>query len=98
MVKILRSKEKTFLEKFRKLLTKRETSDNKVEKVVDDIINKIRKESDSALISLTKKFDNFNVKEFSQLQVQESELTNSLNNLDSKVLKALKTAIKRIKA
>jgi len=98
MVKILRSKEKTFLEKFRKLLTKRETSDNKVEKVVDDIINKIKKESDSALISLTKRFDNFNVKDFSQLQVKESELRNSLNNLDHKVLRALKTAIKRIKA
>ena len=42
MVKILRSKEKKFFEKFRKLLTKRETSDNKVEKVVDDIINKIK--------------------------------------------------------
>ena len=97
MVKILRDSQTDFQKKFQNLLVKREQSDKSVEKVVDKIIEDIKSKSDSALIAYTRNLDKFKLKKFDELVVSEKELSNSLKSLDASVLRALRTAIKRIK-
>ena len=61
MVKILRENNKNFAENFKKILIKREMIDSSVDQVVENIIKKIKDNSDSALLALTKKYDNYKV-------------------------------------
>ncbi|MBS91468.1 MAG: histidinol dehydrogenase [Rickettsiales bacterium] len=97
MVKVLRDSQTDFQLEFQRLITKREQSDKSVEKIVDKIIEDIKKESDSALISYTRSLDKFQVKKVEDLRISKKELSDSIKAIDEKVLKALKTAIKRIK-
>ena len=97
MVKILRENNKNFLENFKKILIKREMIDYSVDQVVDNIIKKIKDDSDSALLALTKKYDNFRASDVNQLLVRNGEIEKSKKMIDPKVLSSLKSAIKRIK-
>ena len=74
MVKILRENNKNFAENFKKILIKREMIDSSVDQVVDNIIKKIKDNSDSALLTLTKKYDNFKASDINQLVVQNREI------------------------
>ena len=97
MVKILRENNKNFLENFKKILIKREMIDSSVDHVVENIIKKIKDDSDSALLALTKKYDNFRASDVNQLLVRNGEIERSKKMIDPKVLSSLKSAIKRIK-
>ncbi len=97
MVKILRENNKNFLENFKKILIKREMIDYSVDQVVENIIKKIKDDSDSALLALTKKYDNFRASDVNQLLVRNGEIEKSKKMIDPKVLSSLKSAIKRIK-
>ncbi len=97
MVKILRENNKNFLENFKKILIKREMIDCSVDQVVENIIKKIKDDSDSALLALTKKYDNFRASDINQLLVRNGEIEESKKMIDPKVLGSLKSAIKRIK-
>ena len=97
MVKILRENNKNFLENFKKILIKREIIDSSVDHVVENIIKKIKDDSDSALLALTKKYDNFRASDVNQLLVRNGEIERSKKMIDPKVLSSLKSAIKRIK-
>ena len=97
MVKILRENNKNFAENFKKILIKREMIDSSVDEVVENIIKKIRNNSDSALLALTKKYDNFKASDITQLVVQNREIEKSKRIIEPKVLSSLKSAIKRIK-
>ena len=54
MVKILRENNQNFQENFKKILIKREMIDSSVDQVVENIIKKIKDDSDSGLLKLTK--------------------------------------------
>ena len=97
MVKILYENKKSFTENFKKILIKRENIDSSVDLVVENIIKKIKVGADSALIELTKKYDNFSVSDINQLLVQKKEIEESKKIIDRKILSSLKFAIKRIK-
>ena len=97
MVKILRENNKNFLENFKKILIKREMIDSSVDHVVENIIKKIKDDSDSALLALTKKYDNFRASDVNQLLVRNGEIERSKKMIDPEVLSSLKSAIKRIK-
>ncbi len=97
MVRILRETQTDFQKKFAELLVKREQTDKSVEKIVDKIIGDIESKSDSALIAYTRDLDKFKISKIEDLIVSKKELSNSLKAIDTKVLKALKNAIKRIK-
>ena len=58
MTKILVQNNKLFLAKFKKILEKRQQSDSSIEKIVDKIVYDVKTNSDKALLSYTKKFDN----------------------------------------
>ena len=97
MVKILRENNQNFSENFKKILIKREMIDSSVDQVVENIIKKIKDDSDSGLLKLTQKYDNFKVSDVNQLFVQSEEIEKSKKMVDPKVLNSLKSAIKRIK-
>ena len=97
MVKILRENNQNFQENFKKILFKREMIDSSVDQVVENIIKKIKDDSDSGLLKLTEKYDNFKVSDVNQLFVRSEEIEKSKKMIDPKVLSSLKSAIKRIK-
>ena len=97
MVKILRENNQNFKENFKKILIKREMIDSSVDKIVENIITKIKDDSDSGLLKLTQKYDNFKVSDVNQLFVRSEEIEKSKKMVDPKVLSSLKSAIKRIK-
>ena len=97
MVKILRENNHNFQENFKKILFKREMIDSSVDQVVENIIKKIKDDSDSGLLKLTQKYDNFKVSDVNQLFVRSEEIEKSKKMVDPKVLSSLKSAIKRIK-
>ena len=97
MVKILRENNQNFQENFEKILFKREMIDSSVDQVVENIIKKIKDDSDSGLLKLTQKYDNFKVSDVNQLFVRSEEIEKSKKMVDPKVLSSLKSAIKRIK-
>ena len=98
MVKYLFDNDKDFSRKFEKLLEKRDFVDLKVDKIVDEIIKNIKKNSDSALLEYTNKFDNHKVKSFEQLVVKKSEIDSAFLKIDKQVIKSLKHSIKRVKS
>ena len=97
MVKILRENNQNLQENFKKILIKREMIDSSVDQVVENIIKKIKDDSDSGLLKLTQKYDNFKVSDVNQLFVRSEEIEKSKKMVDPKVLSSLKSAIKRIK-
>ena len=97
MVKILHENNQNFQENFKKILFKREMIDSSVDQVVENIIKKIKDDSDSGLLKLTQKYDNFKVSDVNQLFVRSEEIEKSKKMVDPKVLSSLKSAIKRIK-
>ena len=77
MVKILRENNQNFKESFKKILIKREMIDSSVDQIVENIIKKIKDHSDSGLLKLTQKYDNFKVSDVNQLFVQSEEIEKS---------------------
>lgn len=98
MPKYLVESQQDFYKNFEKLLNKRDSKDKKIDEVVDNIIAKIIKNSDEALITLTRRLDNYKVKNIEELRVSKKEINDSFNIIDKKVIKALKNASKRIKS
>ena len=98
MVKILFQKEKLFKKKFKDLISKREFSDQSIDKVVNEIINNVKKKSDDALISYTKKFDRVNVSNINDLIVSQKEMDDSLAQIEKKTINSLKKAIERVRS
>jgi histidinol dehydrogenase len=82
-----------FLEK---ILERRETKNAvQIEETVKEIIEKVKKEKNKALIELTEKFDGVRLKE-TELMASEKETEKAMNSIDSKQLNALKQAKKNI--
>ena len=82
MTKILVQNNKLFLAKFKKILEKRQQSDSSIEKIVDKIVYDVKTNSDKALLSYTKKFDNFNVNNFKEIVVTKNEIKNSTKKIE----------------
>ena len=96
MVRILETKQRNFNEAFEKLLKKRDKDDRKIDSIVSGIINKVKKKSDSALVELTNKFDNFPANSINDLVVNRRELDDSYNFVKKPIRNSLKNAISRI--
>ncbi len=98
MVKILNTTDTSFKKDFENLLQKRNQDDQKIDKKVAKIIDDVKRRSDSALIDLTKKYDNLDVKVINDLVVTKKELELSVKTVKDKTKKSLKRAIARVKS
>lgn len=72
-----------------------DSSDNII-KTVNDIVERVKKEGDSALIDFTNRFDQMNVSSSSELEISSKELSQALDNLPGSQKKSLEIAAQRI--
>ncbi len=98
MNKIIFFNNKNFHRKFELILRKKKHSDKRVEKTVMNIIESVKLGSDKAVLDLTRKYDKFPAKRFSDLIVTKKEIQEAKKEIPSNVIKALKNAYTRIKS
>jgi histidinol dehydrogenase len=72
-----------------------DSSDNII-KTVSDIVERVKKEGDSALINFTNRFDQMNILSASELEISSKELSSALDNLPESQKKSLEIAAQRI--
>jgi histidinol dehydrogenase len=72
-----------------------DSSDNII-KTVNDIVERVKKEGDSALIDFTNRFDQMNISRASELEISSKELSQALDNLPDSQKKSLEIAAQRI--
>ncbi len=96
-IKRLHRQQADFEEQMQALLSWESVSDDRVNQIVNDIIAQVRSRGDEALIELTAKLDNYQVSDFSQLEISQSRLQESLNRISPQLLEALQYAAERIR-
>ncbi len=84
-------------EAFYKFISNSQKSDIKVTKTVEEIIAKVKKDGDKALISYSNKFDKTNFKKAADFLVSQKEINAAEKEVSKHIKKALKTSYKRIK-
>ncbi len=97
-MKIINSKDNTFKKEFEELLKRGKMDMDNVSGIVGDIINEIKKDKNEALKRHIAKFDNWEVKEDSDLQIDIEDMKKAYENIDDKLKDALHIAYDRIKS
>ncbi len=98
MVRVLKTKNSNFEKEFKKLLLKRDQHDLQIDQTVSQIINDVRKNSDKALIKLSRKFDNIKAKDIQDLVVKKEEIDECYRFTKNRTKSSLLKAISRIKS
>ncbi|MGN1034839.1 MAG: histidinol dehydrogenase, partial [Rhodocyclaceae bacterium] len=97
-IKQLNSQEQNFLQDLKNLTTFELSEDFQIENTVREIIQNVRNNGDSAVLSYTQKFDNLqNINNLSQLQITPTELDQAISKVPQEKLNAIKIAAERIK-
>ena len=91
-MKILDSSKKNFYNELNKILDKRKTVDRSTLKIVEKIINDVRKNKDKALIKYEKRF-NAN----SRIIPDNKDISRAIKSIDPKIKKAIDDTCKRVK-
>ena len=65
-------------------------------KTVSDIVERVKKEGDTALIDFTNRFDQMNISVASELEISSREISSALDNLPGSQKKSLEIAAQRI--
>ena len=76
-----------------KILKDRRQKDKKTEKVVREIIERVKKEKDKGLLYYTEKFDKVKVE---KIKVEDKEIEESYKKLDKDLIEAIKISSKKI--
>jgi len=71
-------------------------SSGKIIKIVSDIVERVKKEGDTALIDFTNRFDQMNISSVSDFEISSKELSSALDNLPGSQKKSLEIAAQRI--
>jgi len=71
-------------------------SSENIIKTVSDIVERLKKEGDTALINFTNRFDQMNISSASELEISSKELSSALDNLPGTQKKSLEIAAQRI--
>ncbi len=98
MIKIIQSGGSSFKSEFNELLERGKMDIDSVSKIVQDLINEIKQNGNSAVKSHIARFDRWEPKEDSNLQVSTDDMQKAYENLDENIKKALHLAYDRIKA
>ncbi|MAW01711.1 MAG: histidinol dehydrogenase [Candidatus Pelagibacter sp.] len=94
-MRVIDTKSKQFEKNFSRLISsKRSQSVSKV-KLVNQIINNIKKKGDKALFVYSKKYDKVNINK-KNIKISNSEVNKIIKNLNNDVKKAINVAYKRI--
>ena len=71
-------------------------SSENIIKTVSDIVERVKKEGDTALIDFTNRFDQMSISSASDLEISSKELSSALDNLPGSQKKSLEIAAQRI--
>ena len=96
-MQILKSQDAGFTDSLEKLINKTRNKDQNVSKIVTDIIKKVMKEGNSALINLTEQFDNISL-ESETILLSKKEIALACEQIMDPQRRALELVAKRIKA
>jgi len=97
-MKIINSNSSSFENEFNELLNRGKMDIESVSKIVSDLLKEIKTTGNSALKSQIARFDRWEPKEDSELQVDVADMERAYNNLDEELKKALHLSYDRIKA
>lgn len=96
-MKILRSTDRNFQYDFKKILKKTSEDQEKNEKVVDEIIDDVRRGGDTALLKIITKFDKVTLTA-AQIELTKREWAKALKQVDKKQYSLIERAAERIEA
>ena len=97
-MQILNTKDSDFNIEFNELLNRGNMDIESVSNVVKDILNDIKANGDSAILSHIARFDHWNPSSFDDIMVDKNLLQQAYNGLSKELKNALKTAFDRITA
>jgi len=95
-VKRLNASDKDFDKSLKNLVAWNDQLDANVHHVVREILESVKREGDSALISYTEKFDGLKVNNASELEIPKKRLLDALDNLPADQKNALEASAKRV--
>jgi histidinol dehydrogenase len=95
-VKIFDTKDSSFSKEFDKLLQRGKMDIDSVSDIVKNLLNEIKDSGNNALKSHISKFDNWEPKDNTQLEVSTESMEKAYNNIDTKLRDALHLAYNRI--
>ncbi|MGH1537312.1 MAG: histidinol dehydrogenase [Gammaproteobacteria bacterium] len=96
-IRRLSSQDADFSAHFNKLLQQNQSAENDVRQTVEAIIKDIKENGDQALLTYTKKFDQVDVSQASELEISQSQLQEYLEQISAEQRNALKVAAGRIR-
>lgn len=96
--KRLDSSQADFAEQMDKLLAWEAVSDTKVNDVVNEILQRVRTEGDTAVVDYTNRFDRTQVDSMAELEMSKERLQQALDNLPDDQRQALETAAERVRS
>jgi len=97
-MKILDINNPGFEKEFKEILNRGRMDIDKVESIVKNIINEVRKEGNKALFRHISQFDKWNPQNNEDLEIDKNLMKKAYENLDNELKKALHLAFDRIKA
>ena len=93
----IKTTDKNFKKQFDKLLQRGKMDIENVSKIVNQIIDEIKKDGNSAVRKHVEKFDKWQVKEDKDLEISTDDMQSAYNLLSKELKNALNLAYKRIK-
>lgn len=97
-IKRLDSKQADFDSQLDQLLAWEAVSDEKVNNIVNEILERVRSEGDAAVVEYTNRFDNTSAQQMSDLEMSKERLQSALDNLPADQRKALEIAAERVRS
>jgi histidinol dehydrogenase len=97
-IKRLDSKQADFDSQMDQLLAWEAVSDEKVNNIVNEILERVRSEGDAAVVEYTNRFDNTTAQKMSDLEMSKERLQSALDNLPADQRKALEIAAERVRS
>ena len=97
-IKRLDSTQADFSQQMDKLLAWEAVSDEKVNQIVNEILQRVAQEGDQAVVEYTNRFDNTSVSEMSELEMSKERLQQALDNLPDDQRQALEIAAERVRS
>lgn len=94
---VVKTEDPHFRESFEEILKRGSADTREAEKVVSQILKKVREEGDRALIEYTSRFDNLDLTQ-ETLEVTEKEIDDAFHAIDADVRESLRVAADRIRA
>ena len=96
-IRRLNSQDADFSAQFNNVLQQNQSADEDVRDAVEVIIKEVREKGDQALLAYTKKFDQVDVNNISELEITPAQMKKYASQISAEQRDALETAAKRIR-